>query len=231
MQPNKQLTSGFSLQIPMSAIERNRSHSASAEVESPPVLAAGEPASDSADFVTPDLSKEQVIVLRAIANGRSISAAAREAGVNRSTVHRWHHEPQFQHWLRAWQSQTKESGRNIMLTLIERSARIVERALDKDDLRTALTLLTKLGVLADKELPALSTVEGPALSSFEGDAVSSLEQPGHRASCKSSASAVDQGTLPTRALANSKPTDLKELRGMINELETKFGDMLPGGRR
>jgi len=207
----------------MSAIERNRSHSASAEVESPPVLAAGEPASDSADFVTPDLSKEQVIVLRAIANGRSISAAAREAGVNRSTVHRWHHEPQFQHWLAAWQSQTKESGRNIMLTLIERSARIVERALDKDDLRTALTLLTKLGVLTDKELPALSSIEGPA--------VSSLEQVGHRASGESSATAVEQGTLATRALPNSKPTDLKELRGMINELETKFGDMLPGGRR
>jgi transposase-like protein len=220
MQPNKQLTSGFSLQIPMSAIERNRSHSASAEVESPPVLAAGEPASDSADFATPDLSKEQVIVLRAIANGRSISAAAREAGVNRCTVHRWHHEPQFQHWLGAWQSQTKESGRNIMLTLIERSARIVERALDKDDLRVALTLLTKLGVLADKELPALSSVEGPAVSSFE--------QSGHRASGESSGSPV---TPTTRALPNSKPTDLKELRGMINELETKFGDMLPGGRR
>jgi len=206
----------------MSAIERNRSHSASAEVESPPVLVAGEPASDSADFVTPDLSKEQVIVLRAIANGRSISAAAREAGVNRSTVHRWHHEPQFQHWLRAWQSQTKESGRNIMLTLIERSARIVERALDKDDLRVALTLLTKLGVLADKELPALS--------SFEGAALSSLEQVGHGASGESSASA-DEDTPTTRALPNSKPTDLKELRGIINELETKFGDMLPGGRR
>ena len=239
----------------MSAIERNRSHSASAEVESPPVLAAGEAASDSADFVTPDLSKEQVIVLRAIANGRSISAAAREAGVNRSTVHRWHHEPQFQHWLRAWQSQTKESGRNIMLTLIERSARIVERALDKDDLRTALTLLTKLGVLADKELPALSSVEGPALSSVEGPALSSvegpalssvegpalssvegpaalpLEQPAHRTSGESSATAVEAGNPATRALPISKPTDLKELRGMISELETKFGDMLPGGRR
>lgn len=35
-----------------------------------------------------------------------------------------------------------------MLTLIERSSRVVERALDKDDIRVALTLLTKLGVLA-----------------------------------------------------------------------------------
>lgn len=210
------------MQIPLSAIEQNRSHSASAESESPPVLGAREPASDPADFATSDLSKEQVMVLRAIANGRSISAAAREAGINRCTIHRWHHEPQFQRWLRAWQSQSKESGRNIMLTLIERSARIVERALEKDDLRTALTLLTKLGVLADKELPALSSVEGPALSSFDG--------PGHQGGAERSASTVERGTPATRALPNSKPTDLKDLRGMINELETKFGDMLPGGR-
>ncbi len=223
MYPNKHLTSGSSLQIPLSAIEQNNSHSASAASESPPVLEAREPASDPADFATPDLSKEQVMVLRAIANGRSISAAAREAGINRCTIHRWHHEPQFQHWLRAWQSQTKESGRNIMLTLIERSARIVERALDKDDLRTALTLLTKLGVLADKELPALSAVEGPAVGSHE--------QLSHRASRESSSNEVDKGAPAARALPTSKPTDLKELRGMIYELETKFGDMLPGGRR
>ena len=230
MYPNKHLTSGSSLQIPLSAIEQNRSHSASAESESPPVLGAREPASDPADFATSDLSKEQVMVLRAIANGRSISAAAREAGINRCTIHRWHHEPQFQRWLRAWQSQSKESGRNIMLTLIERSARIVERALEKDDLRTALTLLTKLGVLADKELPALSSVEGPGLSTAEVSVVSTKEL-GLGPSAKSSSSAVEQNAATTGALPNSKPKDLKELRGMISELETKFGDMLPGGRR
>jgi len=186
-------------------------------------LAPLEPPSESAEFSAENLSDKQVMVLRAIADGKGIVAAAREAGVGRTTVYRWHQDPHFQKCLRAWQSQTKESGRNIMLTLIERSARIVERALDKEDLRVALTLLTKLGVLADKELPALSSVEGAALSS--------LEQVGHGASGESSASAVERGTPATRALPISKPTDLKELRGMINELETKFGDMLPGGRR
>lgn len=40
-----------------------------------------------------------------------------------------------------------------MLSLIKRSARIVDRALDKDDVRVAITLLTKLGVLAANNVP------------------------------------------------------------------------------
>jgi len=55
-----------------------------------------------------------------------------------------------------------------MLTLVERSTRIVERALDKDDVRVALTVLTKFGVLSDREIPAPSEVEGPVVRASEG---------------------------------------------------------------
>ena len=204
MEPNKFLTSGSPLQIPMSAVQRPPSATASSGAEGAMSLARHEPASEPADFSVENLSNQQVTVLRALANGKDILAAAQEAGVGRSTVYRWHHDPHFQKCLRAWQSHTKESGRNIMLTLIERSARIVERALDKDDVRVALTLLTKLGVLAASDGPPLSAVE-----------VSAPARPDNVAS-------------PTPP--NPQPKDPKKLHGMINELEARFGDMLPGGR-
>lgn len=121
-----------------------------------------------ADFSATDLSDQQIIVLRAIAGGKGISAAAQEAGVSRPTIYRWQRDPTFQKWLAAWQHQTKESGRNIMLTLVERSTRIVERALDKDDVRVALTVLTKFGVLGDRDIPAGSALEGSNERAVEG---------------------------------------------------------------
>ena len=55
-----------------------------------------------------------------------------------------------------------------MLTLVERSTRIVERALDKDDVRVALTVLTKFGVLSDRDIPAPSAVEGSVVGAGDG---------------------------------------------------------------
>lgn len=65
-----------------------------------------------------------------------------------------------------------------MLTLIERSSRVVERALDKDDIRVALTLLTKLGVLAANDgVKDAAAITGEAttneLESKNGDPSSS----------------------------------------------------------
>ena len=186
MNPNKFLTSGSPLQIPLNALQRPPSGPPDAPLNASAQRPASEPAKqgqdsllaqresglESADFAVANLSDQQVTVLRAIASGKDIVAAGREAGVGRSTVYRWRQNPDFQKCLQAWQSQTKESGHNIMLTLIERSARIVERALDKDDaspefhrrVRVAITLLSKLGVLAaydgQKGLPAIPG-EGP----------------------------------------------------------------------
>jgi len=169
MNPNKFLTSGSPLHIPLNALQHPPSappdaplNGSAQRLASEPAkqgedsrLAQREPGVESADFAAANLSDQQVIVLRAIASGKDIVAAGREAGVGRSTVYRWRQNPDFQKCLQAWQSQTKESGHNIMLTLIERSARIVERALDQDDaspefhrrVRVAITLLSKLGVL------------------------------------------------------------------------------------
>lgn len=172
MNPNKFLTSGSPLQIPINLLQPPPPTDAPSNGGAQPpggelaqqgedsLLAQRELGLESADFAAANLSDQQVTVLRAIANGKDIVAAGREAGVGRSTVYRWRQDPDFQKCLRAWESQTRESGHNIMLTLIERSARIVERALDKDDVRVAITLLSKLGVLAANDaanaLPAIA---------------------------------------------------------------------------
>ena len=151
MIPNKVLTSGSPLRIPLPAAQPPPSSSAAGASNGSPI-APQDCAQEPAEFSADNLSHEQVAVLRAIASGKGITAAAQEAGINRSTIYRWQRDPNFQHWLSAWRWQTKESGRNILVTLIERSARVVERALDKDDIRVAVTVLTKFGVLGDKDL-------------------------------------------------------------------------------
>jgi len=182
MLPNKHLTSGSHLQIPSNALQRPPTAPADAPLNGGAQRLASEPAKQAehlpvapqdfalelSDFSAANLSEQQAIVLRAIASGKSISAAAHEAGVSRPTIYRWQRDPHFQKSLAAWQHQTKESGRNIMLTLVERSTRIVERALDKDDVRVALTVLTKFGVLSDREIPAVSEVEGSVARAGEG---------------------------------------------------------------
>jgi len=175
MYPNKHLTSGSHLQISLNTLQRppasprdGDSNGGAQRLASDPAkheahlhVPSQDAALEPADYSAANLSDQQIIVLRAIATGKSISAAAQEAGVSRPTIYRWQRDPHFQKWLAAWRDQTKDSGHNIMLTLIERSARIIERALDKDDaspefhrrVRVAITLLTKLGVLAANNAP------------------------------------------------------------------------------
>lgn len=228
MTPNKFLTSGSPLQIPLAAVQPPVSAPSDAVADGETSTAQQDPSSELADFSTAKLSSQQVTVLRAIASGKGILDAAREAGVGRSTAYRWYHDPNFQKCLSAWKLQTKDSGRNILLTLVERSARIVERALEKEDVRVALTLLTKLGVLAAKEGSFDMIQETPVGGDQDRPALGNVERP---APSKVEAAASNSVKAPAAALANPGPSSLKELRGKINDLETKFGDMLPGVRR
>ena len=182
MVPNKLLTASSPLQIPSNALQRPATALAEAPLNGSAPRLASEPAQQTgqlpvalqdaalglSEFSAANLSHQQIIVLGAIASGKGISAAAQEAGVSRPTIYRWQRDPHFQKWLAVWQHQTKESGRNIMLTLVERSTRVVERALDKDDVRVALTVLTKFGVLSERDIPAPSAVEGSVVRAGEG---------------------------------------------------------------
>ena len=59
--------------------------------------------------------------------------------------------------------------------------------------------------------------------------MSSVERPGLSSVEVSAPVRADKISSP--APSNPQPQDPRQLRGMINELETKFGDMLPGGGR
>ena len=50
---------------------------------------------DSPTTATPTLSPAQAQVIAALAQGRTVTAAAQDAGLHRNTIYNWLHEPEF----------------------------------------------------------------------------------------------------------------------------------------
>jgi hypothetical protein len=94
------------------------------------------------------LSREQEAALAAIAAGKSAVAAAIDAGVHRGTLYRWlKDDPSFSAAYHTWQSERRESARARLMALTDDAVTVVTKAIDKEDTRTALTILKSLGVL------------------------------------------------------------------------------------
>src|SRR5262249_6584511 len=69
------------------------------------------------------LSPVQTQVIAALAQGRTITAAAAEAGIHRNTIHNWLHEPAFQSAFDQAQCDYSETLSDLMH---ERAARALE---------------------------------------------------------------------------------------------------------
>jgi len=94
------------------------------------------------------LSREQEAALAAIAAGKSAAAAAIDAGVHQGTLYRWLKEdPSFSAAYHTWQNECRESARGRLMALTDNAVSAVSNAIDKQDIRTALTILKGLGVL------------------------------------------------------------------------------------
>lgn len=117
------------------------------------------PAQSPDDLECSDLSPAQVAYLRALISGKTITAAAEEAGVGRKTVYRWQSNPRFAAVLNAWRNQAMESARTQLLGLTDEAIETLSIALRKNrDVRVALALLKGVGGLSPKnyEQPAVA---------------------------------------------------------------------------
>ena len=94
------------------------------------------------------LSLSQCRALENLMTGHSMSAAARGAGVGRTTLYRWLKEdPAFRAAHNAWQKDTVAAARSSILALTEPAIRAVAAALESGDAKTGLKLLSSLGML------------------------------------------------------------------------------------
>ena len=108
------------------------------------------PANAPDDLECADLSPAQLAYLRALISGKTITAAAEEAGVARKTVYRWQSNPRFAAMLNAWRNQAMESARTQLVGLTDEAIETLSIALKNRDVRVALAVLKGVGGLSPK---------------------------------------------------------------------------------
>ena len=82
--------------------------------------------------------------------GSSISDAAREASVHRSTIHRWQHDPVFHAALNQRRTDLRTASDSRLEHLLTASLEVVEAALGDGNVQVAMSLLRGLGYLSGK---------------------------------------------------------------------------------
>jgi hypothetical protein len=96
----------------------------------------------------PDVTDQQHRAIFALVAGKGMSAAARAAGVHRGTVLRWLRDnDHFAAEYNAWHAETRDKARARLLKAVDDAVDVVINALQAQDPRTALALLSKLAIL------------------------------------------------------------------------------------
>lgn len=94
------------------------------------------------------MSTNQQAALAALRAGCSFPRAAEEAGVSRATVYRWvQRDAVFRAAYNGWQRELAESAHVRLLRLTDKAVEVVEKALDRNDEKTAVKLLKQLGIM------------------------------------------------------------------------------------
>ena len=100
------------------------------------------------------LSPVQAQVIAALAQGRTITAAARETDVHRSTIYTWlQHEPQFKTAVENAQREYVEVLRDGMRDLATAALDTLRRLLDDRSISPAVRLRTALAILQRPHFP------------------------------------------------------------------------------
>lgn len=106
---------------------------------------------DATAGVGAELSPSQETALESLLAGRTLCEAANEAGVNRSTLHRWRKEPVFMAALNRRRAESREAAEATLERLRTKALEVTEQALDAGDRTVALAVLRGLGMLDGKK--------------------------------------------------------------------------------
>ena len=124
------------------------------------------------------LSVAQHAAIAAITGGNSITDAAAAAGVSRVTVYSWiRHDPVFRAAYNAWRQELQESARSRLLKTLDQAVTVIAKAVDNGDTRTAVTVLTKFGVMAPvRPGPADPTLAADEIRIKQAEEVNALHR-------------------------------------------------------
>jgi hypothetical protein len=100
-----------------------------------------------------NLSPVQAQVVAALAQGRTITTAAAEAGVHRNTIHNWFHEPAFKTAAEEAQREYAEILSDTMRHLAARALETLANVLDDPKASPAVRLKAALAILQRPHLP------------------------------------------------------------------------------
>jgi hypothetical protein len=111
--------------------------------------------SDSDTISTlPILSPAQAQVVTALAQGRSVTAAALEAGIHRSTIHHWYrHEPAFETAVEQARAEYAATLNDSMRDLAARALETLRNLLEDPQTPPAIRLKAALAVLQRPHFP------------------------------------------------------------------------------
>jgi AcrR family transcriptional regulator len=109
---------------------------------------------NSSDSDTNHLSPVQAQVIAALAQGRTATDSARDAGIHRTTIHHWFRtEPQFKTAFQEAQREYVETLQDGMRDLAARAVETLRNLLDDPNTPPAVRLRTALAILQRPHFP------------------------------------------------------------------------------
>ena len=111
------------------------------------------PVADSSTTAPANLSPAQAQVIAALAQGRTVTAAAQDAGLHRNTIYNWLHEPAFKTAADEAQREYVAILSDGMRDLAARAVETLRNLLDDPNTPPAVRLRTALAVLQRPHFP------------------------------------------------------------------------------
>lgn len=122
------------------------------------------------------LSQAQERALQSLLEGSTVTAAARAAKVDRTTVHRWQRDETFNNELQKRRVELQSLVKDRLAGMATKAANVIEAALDNSDAKTAIVVLKGLGFLADEPSVTVNVATGCVAEAREPITKGELEQ-------------------------------------------------------